>query len=91
MVLLCALILHLLALLAGGRPVVQPKEEPSFDAVISLQGSRPVDTDGNEVRRPAGTACAQLGRHHRAAPASPPLTRSLPPCTCRCMLTVASS
>ncbi len=50
------LILHLLALLAGGRPVLQPKGS-KFDALISLQGSRPVDIDGNEV------SCTARRRH----------------------------
>lgn len=42
----------------------QPEPEaPPEDALISLQGSRPVDTDGNQVRAWRGGA----GRAHDAA------------------------
>ncbi|KAL4447267.1 hypothetical protein ABPG77_007300 [Micractinium sp. CCAP 211/92] len=54
------LILHLLALLAGGRPVLQPKGS-KLDALISLQGSRPVDIDGNEVHAHGGQLLQEGG------------------------------
>ncbi|KAL4443631.1 hypothetical protein ABPG75_011368 [Micractinium tetrahymenae] len=54
-----AVFLLLLAPLAASRPVLQ--REPSFDAVISLQGSRPQDTEGNDVHAHGGQLIQQGG------------------------------
>lgn len=93
MPLLCAIIVHLLAL-AAARPVLLPQEEPSesFDAIISLQGGRPVDVDGNEVRctakmagaqpRPTCAAHPATGRTGVLRPTDVPSRLAVQPCRC---------
>ena len=54
---------------------------PGFDTVVSLQGSIPIDTDGNKVPEWSRAACPA---RRPGPPARPRRAHRLPPCTPRC-------